>query len=188
MGRIFFRQPAEYIPRVSFSMSEGLKLGGKMKTFAYVALAAALCGALACKKQTTVQTDQGSVTVKQQGKETTATFKDESGKEISVSTAEGKLPDNFPKDMPLPEGVKVISHLSMEEGMSVQLEAKQSPSEVADFYKKAFREKGWKISADASFGDNATISAEKDEESANIVVTKGGAGSNIVLSYSRKQS
>lgn len=158
-----------------------------MKTFACLALAAALCGVVACKKQTTIQTDQGKVVVKQDGKETTATFRDESGKEVTVSTAEGKLPDNFPKDMPLPEGVKVAGHISAEEGMSVQLEAKQSPSEVLEFYRKALKEKDWKIQADASFGDSATLSAQREEETASVVVTKGNGGSSITLSYSRKE-
>ena len=114
---------------------------------------------------TGVSVDQsgGTITFKgQDGSSIVMTGKDGEGS-ISVKGKDGKgemnfnsganatIPADFPKDFPVIAGAEVatVSRVAdtNETGFSVVWLTKKTPKQCADFYTKAFGEKGWKITA-----------------------------------------
>ncbi len=107
-----------------------------------------------------VESDKNSVTVK--GKD---------GEQVTFSNSEdGKIPEGFP--LPVYRGAKVLSGSDVKsEGKTlwvVELQVKGDVTDVADFYEKAFQERGFEISRTDTDTDGEKMSllmGESDKES-----------------------
>ena len=105
-----------------------------------ICLIAAVAATAACSRGTTYTSKDGSVTVEKKGKdESSMTFTGKDGQKVEINTAGGKIPDDYPKDLPVYEGTKVVMSQSANEKNThtLMLESGDPADKISDFYKKA---------------------------------------------------
>ena len=101
-------------------------------------------------------------------------------KEGTIKAGDNRLPDDFPKDVPIYKGAKVKGSLSSQTqkgvGMTVALEAKAGFDVVASYYKKKMLAEGWQEKSKFETGEGAArvgmYSYEKGKRSATISVSR----------------
>src|SRR5215471_341359 len=101
-----------------------------------------------CSRSTTYTSRDGSVTVKQEGKDASSmTFTGKNGEKVAINLNGGKIPDDYPKDVPLYEGTKVIMANSTPEkhARHLVLESNDPAEKIVEFYKKGLDSNGWKV-------------------------------------------
>lgn len=116
------------------------------------------------------------------------TVKSDEG-EMTISSGESaSLPDSFPKDVPLPEGLAIESTMSMPQGMLVSGKLSGKSDDAISQMKKQMQDNGWKetmnMTSDGSnFSTyskaervvNYTFETLGDETEVNVIVAKDGA-------------
>lgn len=161
---------------------------------------------VSCSREKTIETDKGKVTINEQGKKIdvktedgslTMTGDDQKG-EIDIKTEEGetihvsygkhKLPDDFPKDVPIysPSEVAVSQVIDEEKSIMVTLSTKDEPSAIARFYKEKLPKNGWSIKSEMSMGDMVIVQGEKGEKVLNVTVNKNEEKTMIALVIGKK--
>jgi hypothetical protein len=129
-----------------------------MNTHRIVAISLVLLLA-ACNRSKTVSTPGGDVKVEESGKagQSKVTFTGKNGESMTINSEGGKLPDDYPKDVPVASGAKIVMATSVNnaenKGSSLVLESADSFDNTVAFYKKGLADNGWKV--------DATIAAEK---------------------------
>jgi|ERR1700704_2021404 hypothetical protein len=120
-----------------------------------------------CNRSKTVSSPSGDVKVEETGKagQSTVTFTGKNGESMTINSEGGKLPDDYPKDVPVASG-KIVMATSVNnadnKGSSLVLESADSLNKTVAFYKKGLADNGWKIDATIS-GENMTmLTADKD--------------------------
>jgi hypothetical protein len=122
-------------------------------------------GGVACSRSTTYTSRDGSVTVEQKGKDAGAmTFTGKNGDTVAINMNGGKVPDDYPKDVPLYEGTKVIMSNSASEkhARHLVLESKDPADKIAEFYKKGLDSNGWKVEGTMNMGEMNMFTASKE--------------------------
>ena len=120
-----------------------------------------------CNRSKTVSTPSGDVKVEESGKAGSAvTFTGKNGETMTINSEGSKLPDDYPKDVPVASGAKIVMATSVNnadnKGSSLVLESADSFDKTVAFYKKGLADHGWKIDATIS-GENMTmLTAAKD--------------------------
>ena len=121
-----------------------------------------------CNRSKTVSTPNGDVKVEESGKagQSSVTFSGKNGESVTINSEGGKLPDDYPKDVPVATGAKIVMATSANtadnQGSSLVLETADSFDKTVTFYKKGLADNGWKIEGTIS-GENMTmLTAAKD--------------------------
>ena len=120
---------------------------------------------VACSRSRTYTSKDGSVTVEQKGKDASSmTFTGKNGETVAINMNGGKVPDDYPKDVPLYEGTKVIMSNSASEkhARHLMLESKDPADKIAEYYKKGLDSNGWKIDGTMNMGEMNMFTASKD--------------------------
>jgi hypothetical protein len=145
-----------------------------------------------------LDSDKGAVSItSKDGSETVKMSSDKNS--VSVQTGDGafssgdsaKLPDNFPKDVPLYSNAKLefVSTQAKDEMFSINFTSQDPIEKVADFFKKELAAKGWTEEQNinqagdqpmqmmtSQKGDRSimvTISRESDKTSIAVISGKG---------------
>lgn len=134
----------------------------------------------------TVSTDEeGKVTFKQT---------DEEGKETSFEmSSEGKIPEGFPKDIPIPKKAKVTASTTSSssdgtEGYSLFLETKEPIEEIVKLYSDYMEKGGYTDVSNFSADDIAMISGKKGEIQFSAMVTQDeNKVVTLILGYEKIQ-
>lgn len=137
---------------------------------ALAALLLASCG------RTTYTSKDGSVTVEKKGKDESAmTFTGKNGDKVEINTGGGKIPDDYPKDLPVYESAKLIMSTSANEknAHNLMLESGDPADKIAEFYKKGLESNGWKVEGTMNMGEMNMFTATKDKRQAVIQVVDG---------------
>jgi hypothetical protein len=119
----------------------------------------------ACSRSRTYTSKDGSVTVEQKGKDAgSMTFTGKNGDTVAINMNGGKVPDDYPKDVPLYEGTKVIMSNSASEkhARHLILESKDPADKIAEFYKKGLDSSGWKVEGTMNMGGMNMFTATKE--------------------------
>src|SRR5690348_5122978 len=104
---------------------------------------------IACNRSKTYSTPEGKVTVEDHGKNgaSTVTVTGKNGEQVTVNSEGGKIPDDYPKDVPVASGARVIMSTSVnnqkENGSHLMLESADSLEHLTDFYKKGLTDAAW---------------------------------------------
>jgi hypothetical protein len=87
---------------------------------------------------------------------------------------QAKLPDNFPKDIPMYEGLAlmVVTSMGADEGHMVQGTTADALDKVVAFYKKEVAAKGWKEEMVQSQADVHMLIYSKEKRSLNVTIGK----------------
>jgi len=159
----------------------------------------------ACSREKTIETPQGKVTVKEKEgkfevkneKEDVTVVGDENQGQVKIKTKDGesiisynknRLPDNFPKDIPVYSPAQVQMTQVMENGKNVMasLSTEDDPGKIIQFYKKAFSQAGWEVKAEMNMGSTSLLQGEKGEKELNVTVNRDQEKTVIALVLNKK--
>lgn len=108
---------------------------------------------------------------------------------VSVKTKDGattvaygksvKVPDSFPKDVPVYDGAMVITAMTVPNGFNLQLQTKDGLEKVAEFYKTRMRSEGWTEEGTFASQEQTTLTYKKERRTAGIVVMASGKETQI---------
>ncbi len=152
-----------------------------------IAVAAATA---ACSRGTTYTSKDGSVTVEKKGNDQSSmTFTGKDGQKVEINTGGGKIPDDYPKDMPVYEGAKVVLSQSAnaKNTHTLVLESTDPADKISDFYKKGLESNGWEIDSSMNMPQLNMVTASKDKRRAVVQVMNGADKRTINQVLSDKQ-
>lgn len=138
-----------------------------------ICIAMLTIAANACKRSVTYASKEGSVTVEQKDKDASSlTFTGKDGQKVVIDSGGGKVPADYPKDVPVYDGAKVIMAQSANEKNThnLVLESNDAAGRISDFYKKGLESNGWKIEGTMTMGEMNMVTAVKDNRQAVVQV------------------
>jgi hypothetical protein len=129
--------------------------------------------------------ERAGVDIEQDGESVTITGSE--GEEMQYGTA--SLPEGWPSDVPVYEGVEIQASTSFTLPEGTQLSATMTTSDayadVAAWYKSAAVEGGWTIESEASFEADgratSLLGLEKNGAQATINVSDGADGTTTIV-------
>jgi hypothetical protein len=101
--------------------------------------------------------------------------------------ADAKIPDDFPKDVPVYPQAKVSSAMKANEGQMVTLDTEDKGDAVFAFYQKKMAAEGWKLVQELKMPPSYNLHFEKADRTANILVGDKDAGSTIALTLATRK-
>jgi hypothetical protein len=138
-------------------------------------LAAILVAAAACRKREFVGPNGEKVEY------------DSSGKNVTVKSADGsvyvggegvKLPDDFPKDIPIYPGSKIVSAVSAARtetsGHMATFQTSDAPEKIAAFYKSKFS--AWQVKMEMASGGGKVLLLQSADGKRSITVVANPSG------------
>ena len=132
------------------------------KTLAFT-LAVVVAATFGCGKSKTYESSDGKVTVSEDGGTAKYEVKTKDGNAtMAMSDSEVKIPDTFPKDVPIPKGA--VAKLTMTQGKNEVLNL-QVPGSIADVAKD-YQDKGVALFAVNLQDDPDAIRAGRKEKKA----------------------
>jgi hypothetical protein len=171
-----------------------------LSAFAPVLVALALVGAgctnpITAAKQKVTESVVASVTggkVKMDSEEGGATFTNpETGAKMAIGE-DLKIPDTFPKDVPIYVGAKakaVVMGDDGQKGATISLQTADAPKMVIDWYEKTLTGAGWKQTS--TFNANGSYLNVYQKENARMAITvasdSGSSGSSITVVRSEEK-
>jgi len=153
-------------------------------------LAAGLLLALAaCSRTHTVTTADGKVSYQEKGKDAgaiTVTGKD--GKSATLNFNQNKVPDDYPKDVPIYSPAKVVMSQSTSEknARNLMMESADTEDQIVDFYKKRLDGNGWKTESTMATAQLTILSATKDNRQVMLQISDSGGKRGIMQVVSDK--
>ena len=138
-----------------------------------------------CNRSKTISTPSGNVKVEESGKggQSTVTFTGKEGEKLTFNSEGGKIPDDYPKDVPVAAGAKVMMATTATNagnfGSSLVLESSDSHDKVLAFYKKGLADNGWKIETTIAQANMTIIAATKDKRSLSLQIGESEGKTSI---------
>lgn len=122
-----------------------------------------------------VDMSQGKVTVKE-------------GNATITSGGNVKVPDAFPKDVPVYPDTEILSSVASSDIVHLTLISKDSIEKIVASYKEKMKQGGWKETGSFAIGGNTvTMAYEKDNRNATIAVSQDKGKSAIQLQVAQKK-
>ena len=121
-----------------------------------------------CNRSKTVSTPNGDVKVEESGNagQSKVTFTGKNGESMTINSEGGKIPDDYPKDVPVASGAKIVMATSVNntdnQGSSLVLEPPEGCDKTVAFYKKGLADNGWKTDSTISGEKMTMLTAAKD--------------------------
>jgi hypothetical protein len=128
----------------------------------------------------------GAVNVNVDGESATVTTEDGSST-VAVGAA-AKIPDDFPKDVPLYKGMEVmaVQKDAASGATGFTATSKDGTAKVAEFYKKQAAAEGWTQDADMPQGPMHMLAFSKGDRKLNVVLMGDGNATNIQLTVGKE--
>jgi hypothetical protein len=146
-----------------------------MRHAAFLGIALTLIGSWGCGGKTTTVTgpDGEKVTVSQNGDKVEGTVIGPDGKKVTYSSGAAgvKMPEGFPKDVPLYPAATVFMSGKQGKEMTVMLKCSDDVQKVAGFYEGRLKENGWAIETTANIGEVSTFVAKKEKRQVTVVIS-----------------
>lgn len=101
----------------------------------------------------------------------TVTMRTKDGTAVYAGGENVKIPDNFPKDVYIYEGAKVISAVSVPNGFSLMLQTKDAADKVASKLKDKIVSQGWTEEMTMTQSGMIMLGYKKENRSAIINIT-----------------
>jgi hypothetical protein len=102
-----------------------------------------------------------------------------------------KVPDDFPKDIPVYPGATPIIHQSVKGGRTLELKTREAADKVTAFYKERLKAEGWKQASESSSQSPkqgiTLLSNTKDNRTLSVVISHDDRETNLTLSVSTKE-
>ena len=163
-----------------------------IRKLAFLTLSLALLIAGGCNRSKTYSTPGGKVTVEDRGKsgESAVTITGNNGEKMTINSEGGKLPDDYPKDVPVASGAKVVMATSVNNekahSSNLVLESTDSLDHLVAFYQKGLTDNGWKVNATMSQPQITVISAAKDTRELSLSLQQAEGKCTVTQSLAVK--
>jgi hypothetical protein len=163
-----------------------------MITHRLAVLSLTLLLAAGCSRSKTYSTPEGSVTVHDNGKpgQSAVTITGNNGEKMTINSEGAKLPDGYPKDVPVASGAKIVMATSVDNktthGSYLVLESADSLEKNLAFYKQGLADNGWKIDATVSQPQITIISATKDTRELSLSLQQAEGKCTVTQSVAVK--
>jgi hypothetical protein len=154
------------------------------------AAAAVLLASTACSRSHSVSTSEGKVSYTEKGKDsTTMTFTGKDGMKVTTDLNGGKLPADYPSDVPVYKDAKITVAQTMTEknGRHVVMETQDPADKVTAFYKSGLETNGWKVDGTVAMGDLNMMTASKGGKQLIVQITNISDHRTITQTVSDKQ-
>jgi hypothetical protein len=108
--------------------------------------------------------------------------------ELNISGGKAaKIPDDFPSDIHVYKGAKVVSTVQAPDGMTVSLLSKDTPKNIADAYKTTMTAEGWTLETSMNMGAQQMLMFAKDDRAATVTIGQTDDGTMIGLILVKEQ-
>ena len=109
------------------------------------------------------------------------TIKTEDGEMTMTSGKAAKIPDNFPKDIPMYEEYVLEMAMELPKGYSLSFTTKDDMSQVSEWYLDEMIDEGWTKEASMDMGDQKMLVFKKGERGVNFVIAPDSDKTRISL-------
>ncbi len=110
----------------------------------------------------------------------TVKMKTEDGEDVTVTAGgDAKLPADFPKDVPLYKGAKMVATANTPEGVQVSLQSSDAADTVAAGCRKLMEAEGWTAGASMDMGAMTMLVFKKDDREVAVQVMNDGKQTTI---------
>jgi hypothetical protein len=113
------------------------------------------------------------------------------GPATNSSTGAAKMPEDFPKDIPVYSGATPIIDQAVKNGRTLQLKTSDAADKVTAFYKEKLKAEGWKQASESSSQSPkqgiTLLSNTKDNRTLSVVISQDDEGTSLTLSVSTKE-
>jgi hypothetical protein len=158
-------------------------------------LGALLCAGLllagaACSRSRTITTADGKVSYQEKGKDAgTVTVTGKDGQSATLNFNQNKVPDDYPKDVPIYNPAKVVMSQSASDknARNLMLESPDASDKIVDFYKKGLEGNGWKTESTMATAQLTMLTATKDKREVVLQITDAGDKRGVMQVVSDKQ-
>jgi hypothetical protein len=102
--------------------------------------------------------------------------------EMSITSGKSaKVPDNFPKDIPVYNGSVLDMAMEVPQGHSLSFTTKHSMPKVSEWYLKEMISKGWTKEAHMDMKNQTMLVFKKGERGVNLVITPDNGHTRLAL-------
>jgi hypothetical protein len=102
------------------------------------------------------------------------------GESVATYGAGASVPRDFPEDVPVYGGAKVMTSASTPEGHLLTLTTKDAVQKVIESYQSSLSAKGWKQEGLVDMGEQKSLAFKKGERAVAIVVASSGEGGSLI--------
>jgi hypothetical protein len=102
----------------------------------------------------------------------------------SATASAVKVPEDFPKDVPVYPAATPIIHTSTKGGRTLELKTSDAVAKVRAFYKEKLKAEGWKQDSDSSTVENTLLMNTKDNRTLAVVICYRDHATGLILSVS----
>ena len=142
-----------------------------------------LCAGAGCSRSHTLTTADGKLSYQDKGKGAgTLTVTGKDGKTATMSFNENKVPDDYPKDVPIYSPAKVVMAQSVPDknARNLMLESSDGADKIAAFYKNGLEANGWKTETSMATGGLTMYTATKDQRELTLQITDTGSKRGVM--------
>lgn len=139
---------------------------------------------LACGgDEKTIETEGGTFTVETEGGGVRLSGEEKGVGEVSGHFGEdAEIPADFPKDLPVYPGSKVVAGIVAGEGGMITLQTGDDPGKVADFYREKLAAEGWNLGSEMNLGGQRILTVEKEGRNGAVQISRDGGETTILIS------
>jgi len=111
------------------------------------------------------------------------------GEEFAVTVGERvKVPDNFPKDVPVCAGLELSQAMETDDGFMLQGTTSDTVKQIADHYAKTLEANGW--TEEMTIGQSgppamSILTYSKDGREGNVTATETDEGTVVAITVAR---
>jgi hypothetical protein len=151
---------------------------------------ALLLSSAACSRSRTYTTSDGKVSVEQKGKDASRiTVAGKDGNTSTLSFNENKVPDDYPKDIPVYSPAKVImaQSASDQNARNLVLESQDPSDSIVAFYKKGLESNGWSTENTLTTPQMTMLTAKKDKRQVVLQISDDHSKRSIMQTAADKK-
>jgi len=121
-----------------------------------------------------IESEEGTIEIKEDTNKADITVSTEKGESLTMTVHKGRLPEDWPSDIPvIPGGEISFSQSSGSEGMQqVQLQTDRSVDEAFQYYREKLQSSGWSVGDTMSMHMMNMVTAEKAEKKVIVQVAQ----------------
>ncbi|RKN81968.1 hypothetical protein [Paenibacillus ginsengarvi] len=108
----------------------------------------------------------------------------------AVLSASDKMPDGFPKQIPIPRDAEMLASMKYEDSMTVAFDVKKSFDETLKIYKEYFKSAGYQMANETLIGDSFVGTGTLEGNKLTVMIsmtTEDNRLSSVSLTYQTKK-
>lgn len=150
----------------------------RLTLFLFAATLALACGG----DEKTIETEDGTFTVEAEEGGVRISGEQEGVGAVSGLFGENaKIPDGFPKDVPVYPDASVVAGVAAGGGGMITLQTGDDPDEIVAFYREELTGEGWSLASEMDIGDQRILPIEKGDRNGAVQISREGGDTTILI-------